>query len=565
MTGLLIKGGLVVDGTRAPAQRADIRIQYGRIREIGPNLAANDEQIIDASGSVVAPGFIDTHTHFDATIYWDPRCDPMAQHGVTTVVIGNCSLGLAPIRKGDRKSHIDTFSYIEDMPSDLLNSVVPWDWEKYQDYARSLDRTALGLNMVSFVGHSQIRIWVMGEAAWERTATQEEIRAMVAELEVALQAGVHGLSFSLFDKDRQGRPVPSRLADAAELDALCAKLGEHGAVLQFIPGHSTEAIIEHLQWVGTFLARHKVTGLYNAMIHLDPEPDRSYRTVACLEELHAKGAHVWAMVSTRPFELRVDFEQSICFINVPAWNELVQAPLERKRELVNDRAWRERARSDTEKHYSPMFPFHRPQPIRITSAGNSQLKPWIGRSIADLVTARGAHISDVLADWAKENDFETSFIVPVGNSDPKDVARLLLSPVTFISGADAGAHLQMFCGVGDSTLLLTRYVRERGDFSLEDAIHALTGKQAKLLGLSDRGTLEPGKAGDIVVFALDELHYGMEKLVNDLPGGRARFTRDPGGYRYTIVNGVVVQAHGRSTGELPGSRVSKVPIAREQE
>ena len=135
----------------------------------------------------------------------------------------------------------------------------------------------------------------------------------------------------------------------------------------------------------------------------------------------------------------------------------------------------------------------------------------------------------------------------------------MLSPVTFISGADAGAHLQMFCGVGDSTLLLTRYVRERGDFSLEDAIHALTGKQAQLLGLSDRGTLEAGKAGDIVVFALDELSYGTEKLVNDLPGGRTRFTRDPGGYRYTIVNGVVVQAHGRSTGELPGSRVSKVP------
>jgi N-acyl-D-aspartate/D-glutamate deacylase len=566
MTALLIKKGLVVDGTGAPGRTSDVRIRDGLIAEIGSDLAAQGERVIDAGGAVVAPGFIDSHTHFDATVYWDPRLDPMAQHGVTTVVAGNCSLGLAPMRPEDRVGQIDCFSYIEDMPADLLDAVIPWDWENYPDYARSFDRRPLGVNMTTFAGHSQIRAYVMGDAAWERAATPEERAQIVAQLEEALKAGANGLSFSLFDKDRRGRMVPSRHADDAELDALIAKLADYGAVLQFIPGHTTEDIIADLQRVGGFLARHEVPGLYNALVHLDSEPDRSHRTIACIEQLRETGAYVWAMVSPRPFELRVDFEQSICFINVPAWNELVQAPAKQKRAFVHDPAWRERARRDVDNQNSQMFPFHIPQQIRIIAVGKPELANWVGKSLGDLVAARGGHISDVLADWAIENDFDTAFVNPVANSNPSDVARLLKSPVTFISGGDAGAHLQMFCGAGEGTLVLTRYVRERGDLSLEEAIHALTGQQAELLGMTDRGTLAPGKAADITIFNLDELTYVAEKLVDDLPGGRSRFTRDPGGFRYTIVNGVVVQENGRATEDLPGSwvgvpRAAKLAIA----
>jgi N-acyl-D-aspartate/D-glutamate deacylase len=348
------------------------------------------------------------------------------------------------------------------------------------------------------------------------------------------------------------------LADDIELDALVAKLAEYGAVLQFIPGHSTEGIIADLERVGAILARHKVPGMYNALVYLDSEPDRAPRTIACLEALHAKGAKIWAMVSPRPFELRVDFEQSICFINVPAWNDIVQAPRETQREMVADPAWRDRARADADEHYSPMFPFHLPQQIRIIAVGKPELADWVGKTLEDLVAARGGHLSDVLADWAIENDFATAFLNPVANSNPVDVARLLKSPVTFVSGSDAGAHLQMFCGAGESTLLLTRYVRERGDLTLVEAIHAMTGRQAELLGMADRGTLAPGKAADITIFALDELHYATEKLVADVPGGRSRFTRDPGGFRVTIVNGVVVQENGQSTDALPGNWVGTV-------
>ena len=231
--------------------------------------------------------------------------------------------------------------------------------------------------------------------------------------------------------------------------------------------------------------------------------------------------------------------------------------MDEKRRLVDDAEWRAQARSDAESCVSVLFPFDKPELLRINSVGKPELNDWFGRTLADLVEDRGGHVSDVLADWLKENDFATTFVFPIANTDQAEVARLLTSPVAFISGSDAGAHLQMFCAAGDATLLLTRYVRERGDMSLESAIHALTGRQAELLGLRDRGVLAPGKAADITIFALDELHYGPEKPVNDLPGDRPRLTRDPGGYRYTIVNGVVVQEGGQATGALPAGWLAR--------
>jgi len=553
MGNLLIKGGKLVDGTGASARYADIRVRGGLIEEIGPDLDPCDEAIIDAAGAIVAPGFIDSHTHFDATIFWDPICDPMPQHGVTTVVAGNCSLGLAPIREQDRRSQVDVYGYIEDMPTDLLNDAIPWSWESYGDYADALSNVPLGVNLMTFVGHTQIRCYVMGDAAWERTATAREIEAMADELDKALGAGAIGMSFSLFDKDRQSRPVPSCLADDAELDALMAVLGKHGATFEFVPGDNVELILEHLDRLGALLGKHNVTGLYNILLHMESQPDRAERIVARLEELRSQGTRIFGMVSPRQIELSIGFEQTMCFIDVPSWNDLVQAPREARLQMIQDEEWRSLARKDADERRSTMFPFKRAEMLKISSAGNPACREWIGKTLAELTEARGGHVSDVLADWLIENDFDTSFALAIANTIDDEVASLLKSPVSIVSASDAGAHLQMFCAAGDATLLLTKYVRERGDLTIEQAVHALTGRQGEILGIADRGVLAPGKAADITVFALDELHYGPEVPASDLPGERARLTREPGGYRYTIVNGEVVQQGGKATGALPAS------------
>jgi N-acyl-D-aspartate/D-glutamate deacylase len=548
---LLIRGGTLVDGTGAPGRQADVRIRGGKIAEIAPKLASQGEGEIDATGAIVAPGFIDSHTHYDATIFWDPMLDPMSQHGVTSVVAGNCALGLAPVRAQDRLSQIDVFSFIEDLPADLLNAVIPWKWESFADYAKALGEVKLGVNLLSYVGHSQIRGWVMGAAAWERAATAQEIAAMVEELDKALAAGALGLSYSLFDKDRESRPVPSFHADDAEMDALIAVLGKQGATFQFVPGDTTDVIIGQLEWLGGFLARHKVVGLYNTLVHLDSDPERSHRLVASLEQLHAKGAKIYGMVSPRLFEIEISFLAGIGFINLPSWNELVNVPLEKKFALIADEAWLAKARHEVDTIPSIMFPFDRPDLLRIASVGSPEQEPWLGKTLEQLAADRGQPVADALIGWEMENGFRSTFVYAVANTDEAEMAQLLQSPVAFVSGSDAGAHLLMFCAAGDSTKLLTRYVRERGDMSLEAAIHALTGRQAEILGLRDRGVLAPGRAGDVTIFALDELSYGPEWRVKDVPGDRSRLTRDPGGYRYTIVDGIVVQDHGKATGMLP--------------
>ncbi|MGE3690707.1 MAG: amidohydrolase family protein [Novosphingobium sp.] len=551
MAGLLIANGLVVDGTGGAGKLADLRIRDGLIVEVGENLAPAGEEVINAAGAVVAPGFIDSHTHFDATVYWDPLLDPMPQHGVTTVVAGNCSLGLAPMRPGDRRGHVDVFSYIEDMPADLLNAVIPWDWETYPEYVRSLGKTKLGVNLVTFVGHSQLRCHVMGEAAWERAASPDEIAAMAAELDEALAAGAAGMSFSLFDKDRSGRPVPSCLADDAEMDALCARLGAHGALLQFVVGGDEQTAGLYLERLCGFLRRHKVAGLFNAVAHDANNPDRANQTLAMFKQMQGEGIQIHGLVSPRPMIFLVGFEQSLCFIDLPAWNRLVQADREEQRRLAADPDWRAQARGDADSRFSVMFPFRQPERLTIHSVPGADQREWAGRTLADLANERGGHVSDALADWLLETDFEPKFSLPIANTDIAGVGELLANPVSCISGSDAGAHLQMFCAYGDTTLLLTRYVRDRGALSLEAAVHALTQRQAEMLGLRNRGVIAPGKAADVIVFALDELVYGEDRLVNDLPGGLPRLTRDPGGFRYTIVNGEIVQASGKATGALP--------------
>ncbi len=562
MSDMLIRGGLVFDGTGAPGQKADIRLQNGRIHKIGQNLPTENAQIIEADGAIIAPGFIDSHTHLDASLFWDPLCDPMPQHGVTTVLIGNCSLGFAPLRKDQRKSHADLFSYVEDIPFDALDASIPWNWESFDEYMQHLRTMPTGVHVSALVGHSQLRHYVIGEDAWKRGSTAAEAHAVAAELDRALSAGALGLSSSLFDKSREGDFVPSYYAfeeDGPEIDLIFETLGKHGAIFQFIPRSRTvDTTLEDLRRVGALSAKYNVRVLHNVLSHNAHDPQRCETILACVNEVHAQGGHIYSMVTPRPFELLINFNQTLCFIGIKAWNDLVQAKGDAKYALARDPEWRARARPDFDNcQHKGLFPVDRLHDLRIVTVGKEHLESWVGKSLKDLVTERGGHPSDVMADWVLENDFEATFVNPAGNTIPAGVAGLLKSDRTFVSASDAGAHLQMFSGAGDTTLLLTRYVRERGDFDLPTAIHFLTGRQAMLLGLKDRGRIAEGLAADLVIFNLDELHYGGEEVVQDVPNKGKRFTRAPGGFRYTIANGVITQQNGKATGALPAGVLTK--------
>jgi N-acyl-D-aspartate/D-glutamate deacylase len=554
---LLIRGGTVIDGRGTPGRQADVRIRQGRFAEIGPELAGAGEPEIDARGALVAPGFIDCHTHYDPSLWWDPLVDPMPQHGVTTVVTGNCSLSLTPVREGDRVQASDVFGYIEDIPLDAFLSGIPWSWESYADWRDALRGVGTSVNVAALIGHSNLRVYVMGEDAWDRAATADERAQLAAVLGECFAAGATGLSTSFVDQDRHGRPVPSRRADDDEFRALIDVLATapgRPRVLEFLPNiKQIDAQLVDIDRIARWCGARGVACTWNQLGQNSGDPSRAERIIAQAHELHADGCRVYAQVSPRPFDLYISFDQTPAFISIPAWNELIQQSPDAKRKLLAESGWREQARADWDRVGSgfTIFPVSRLERVKVTAVAPGH-EQFLGATFADVVAARGGHPSDVLADWVLDHDLAPGLVAEsLANNDPAGVAALIADPTTVVGASDSGAHLQMMCGAGDSTLLLTRHVRDRDDLTIEAAVHELTGRLADVFGIADRGVIAPGAVGDAVVFALDELDYAHDGFVHDLPGGGPRLTRPPGGYRATVVAGTVVQRDGTATGARP--------------
>jgi N-acyl-D-amino-acid deacylase len=555
---LLVRGGSLVDGTGGPARLADVRVRGGMVVEVGPSLPADAETVIDATGAVVAPGFIDTHTHYDPSLWWDPLVDPAPQHGVTTVVIGNCSLSLAPVREADRVGASDVFGFIEDIPTDAFATGIPWSWESYDQWRDALAGLGTAVHVAALIGHSNLRHFVMGADAWTRPATSSERAEIAAVLAASLAAGALGMSTSFVDQDRHGRPVPSRAADDAEMMALIDVLAAAPGgprLLEFLPFITDiERQLIDIDRVGRWCGDRGVACTWNQLAANGRDPKRAERLVAQAHQLHADGCRVYAQVSPRPFDITISFDQSPAFVSLRSWNFLIQQTPDDKRRLLADDGWRASGRADWDRVGDgfTIFPVSRLDKVKLTSVGPGE-EALLGASLADLVAARGGHPSDVLADWVLDHDLAPGIVAEaVANNDPVAVAALLRDPTTVVGASDAGAHLQMMCGAGDTTLLLTRHVRDRADLTLEEAVHQLTGRPAEAFGLRGRGVLAPGHSGDLVVFALDELDYGRDRNVFDLPGGAPRLTRPPGGFRLTAVSGTVVQTGGVATGARPG-------------
>ena len=300
MSDLIVTGGTLIDGTGSPGRRADVRVRGGRVVEVGEDLRPSGEEVIDAGGAVVTPGFIDSHTHLDPSMFWDPGCDPMPQHGVTTAVIGNCSLSLAPVRPEHLEEVMDVFCYIEDMPLEEFRTGVPWTWKTWCDYRVAMQACPTSLNMASLMGHSMLRIFVMGADAWTRAASEGEIQAMCAELGASLEAGCFGLSTSFFDVDREGRFVPSRFADAAEFAALADTMASAGhGFVEFIPNFTGEDSLEEIRSIADSFGTRGVTSIWNGLLHTELNPERSGELIAFTNDLRRAGREIWPIASPR--------------------------------------------------------------------------------------------------------------------------------------------------------------------------------------------------------------------------------------------------------------------------
>lgn len=563
MNDILIKGGTVVDGTGAPAFAADVRVNHGTIVEVGPNLAPNGERVFDAAGCHVTPGFIESHTHYDASMWWQPDLDPLPGYGATTMIMGNCGFSMAPLHPSQaaKDEVMGIFSFFEDIPLQPFKEHVSWDWLKWSEYRVSFEkRLQVPLNYASYVGHIPLRLAAMGVEAWDRAATADEIARMAESLDDALAAGALGLSDNMHDHDGDNRPVPSLLADDAEFTALFDVMSSYPntcyqVIVDTFMRMNGPANLERLEKL--LKGRNIRVQIAGAIPTLEFQKGILPAMQASVQSMRDAGIDVWpgyahvSPTSTLSLVKSLIFAQSNDYV----WHEVVLAEThEEKRRLLADPEWRARARKSWDTQAWDHSPLKNPQDLYLLDSENGTGP--IGGTLKEYADAIGKHRSDAMADWVLANGtMSTVHMAPF----PKDEAltlELMNDPKTVGNISDAGAHLQMLCGGGENALLLTQYVREEKVLSLEQAIHVMTGKLAQHFFLADRGEIKVGKRADIAVFNMDEVQRQQMEKAWDMPDGTGgttwRFTRKAMPTRLTLVNGVPTFENGAYTGAKPG-------------
>jgi len=578
MSGILIRGGMVVDGTGAPGFAADVRVQDGLIAEIGPDLRPGaSERVFEAQGCHVTPGFIESHTHYDGVMWWQPELDPLPGYGATTVVIGNCGFGTAPTSDDPaaQREMVKIFAFFEDMPVQPFFDTVAWDWRSWSEYWRSLgEKVRTPINVAAYVGHIPLRLAAMGMEAWDRAARPDEIRAMARLLDDAMQAGALGLSTNLGDYDIQHRPVPSMKADDSEFEALLAVLGDYpGATVQialdvFITKTAPEQVDRFSRLIGKRPIRVQMAG--GVPLRKFQEGFRD-RMLAQHEAHKAEGRDFWAGYEHTAHTFTLGLWKTLVFgqSGVMPWQEVVNAETEaEKLALLRDPAWRARARESWGAYLvNGNPPLKEPETLFLNNSDNDHGP--VGISLQQYADQAGLHVSDALADWFINNGLSSLIEIPPMPLDEALMARLFRDPKTVGNLTDAGAHSQMLCGAGENMHLLVHFARDRGVLTVEEAVHIMTGKLAAHFNFGDRGVLKPGMRADIAVFNLAEIERRRLKKAWDVPNGKAgttwRWTRDPAPMRLTLCNGVPTFEDGRATGAHPGELIGStaLPLAAE--
>jgi N-acyl-D-amino-acid deacylase len=547
---LLIKNGTVVDGTGTPRYLADVAVANGRIAEIGKiNEGAN--KVIDASDLIVAPGFVDPHTHYDAQICWDPQVTCSSWHGITSVVMGNCGVGLAPCKPDVHEIATLDLVNVEGIPARVLKTGITWDWESFPSYMDAAQRRGSSLNLAFLAPLTPFRHYVMGEESMERAATAPETERIAALLGEAVAAGARGFSTTTGRQHvgYKGRPLACRLSSREELASYAHVLKKLGkGVIEITLTQDFGNIADHEYDLLDFLLTESgrpVTWL--AVFDRDDQPEASQRTLARTDPLIKRGGI--PQVACRPFVSEFSMRRAIAFVTFPSWKRAYNQPVEALRQIFAEPEFRAALAADIKRAGWDW------EKVTVTEVANPELKAYENRSIAQLAGERGkaGHELDAMIELALEDNLEMWFSRPVFNINPERVGKLINDPRTLIGLSDGGAHVNMLCDAGYCTFLLGTWVREREAITLEYAIKRITSEPADFFGIRDRGRLAAGAAADITIFDYKTVGSPQRgEMRADLPGGGKRLVVPAHGVIHTIVNGTPIYEDSKYTGATPG-------------
>ncbi len=564
---MLIRGGTVVDGTRVPRYKADIAIKDGRIVQIGGlrNGDSSARQTLDASGLIVAPGFVDLHTHYDAQIQWDPYCTISGWHGVTSVVLGNCGFGFAPVRPEERDRAMLTMSRTEAIPFESMQAGMLWDWVTFPEWLDSLDRIPKGVNCLSYVPVAPLMIWTMGlEAAKSRAATEAERREMQRLLHEAMDAGACGWSTQRLGKnsvqaDYDGTPMVTDTMTDEDCLALAEVLGQRD-----------EGFIQITQFTGNIKADlmfqerlAEVSGrpvLHNIITVSNSDPDNHRKRMKWLEQANQRGLRLIGQGFTARTGFAFTLENWNLYDSSPAWNAATTGTVEEKKRKMADpeiRAAIKREHAAAAEKLRQTQAIGGPVEELIVQwvDHRPELEQFVGLSVGDIARVQGKEPVDAMLDLSLAADLKVEFVTPDRGSNPEWTAEMLQSPYVIPGVSDGGAHTKFFTGGSYTTDFLTWMARDTGLLSLEEAHYRLSYLPAHAAGFKDRGFLREGAPADLVVYDLEKLKCLPEwvgEVTHDFPGGEWRRVQRAEGYRWIMVNGEVTFEDGRSTGATPG-------------
>jgi N-acyl-D-aspartate/D-glutamate deacylase len=549
---LVIKNGMVVDGSGLPRYRADVGVKDGKIAFMGRINGAAAKETIDAEGHVVAPGFVDAHTHMDAQVFWDPLGTSSCYHGITSVVMGNCGFTLAPCREAEQDLVFRNLERAEDLSRAAMKAGITWRWESFPQLLDVLDSLPKGINYASYVGHSAVRTYVMGERAFTEAAGEDDLKAMTALVREAIRAGAIGLSTtrSPSHETSDDKPVASRQATWGELEALVGAMADAGnGILELALGSTGPDNYDKLRELSVATGRPITFGMFSRRSH----PGAWKIGLEALDRTAREGGRMFAQVHTRALSVLLSFKTSTPFDKWEVWRDVRTLPLEQQKAALRDPSTRAKlieVASGSYENRRAIGAEPRPPQWDWVFLLDSMKGPH--KPMSEVARERNQHPVEAMIDLSLERDFDRFFMQPIANEDQDAALELIKHPRTVVTFSDSGAHVSQIMDNSLQTHLLSHWVREKQALPLEQAIKYITYDTATHWGFHDRGLLREGMAADIVVFDPNTIAPKMPEVVTDLPAGAKRLKQTAEGMRATVVGGQVVLKDNQHTGALPG-------------